>query len=211
MSSLIYEFELSNFMKNHSIIFVIHLKQVKKNSFERTIFTISSSLTENDEEVFVIKRILKKRILNDTKKFLIKWNELTWKSKNTMTKNVSKIIKKFRQKKKLHDFKSNATKFYSLIAKNRVNIVFLLTYFIFFVYSDYHSRSFFYISTFSLSSSILSKLDIIRLLNSLIFFISLHNLEISNTFRLTKYLFILSITLIIKWRIAERSESQKMN
>ncbi len=72
MNSLIYELELSNFMKNHSIIFVIHLKQVKKNSFERTILTISSSLTENDEKVFVIERILKKRILNDTKKLLIK-------------------------------------------------------------------------------------------------------------------------------------------
>ncbi len=31
MSSLTYELKLSNFMKNHSIIFVIHLKQVKKN------------------------------------------------------------------------------------------------------------------------------------------------------------------------------------
>ncbi len=72
MSSLTYELELSNFMKNHSIISVIHLKQVKKDSFERTIFTISSSLTENDEKVFVIERILKKRILNDTKKLLIK-------------------------------------------------------------------------------------------------------------------------------------------
>ncbi len=136
MNSLIYELELSNFMKNHSIIFVIHLKQVKKNSFERTILTISSSLTENDEKVFVIERILKKRILNDTKKLLIKWKEwdkLTWKSENTMTINVSKMIKKFRQKKKLHDFKSNATKSYSFIAKNRVIIVFLLTYFIFFL------------------------------------------------------------------------------
>jgi hypothetical protein len=75
MSSLVYELELSNFMKNHFIISVIHLKQVKKNSFERTILTISSSLIENDEEIFVVERILKKRILNDTKKFLIKWKE----------------------------------------------------------------------------------------------------------------------------------------
>jgi hypothetical protein len=80
MNSLIYELELSDFMKNHSIIFVIHLKQVKKNSFEKSIFTTSSSLIENDEEVFVIERILKKRILNDTKKLLMKWkkwNEFT--------------------------------------------------------------------------------------------------------------------------------------
>jgi predicted XRE-type DNA-binding protein len=107
MSSLIYELELSNFMKNHSIISVIHLKQVKKNSFERTVFTMSSSLIENDEEVFVVEKILTKRTLNDTKKFLIKWkewNELTWKSKNTMTKNVSKMIKKFRQKRKTSRF-----------------------------------------------------------------------------------------------------------
>jgi hypothetical protein len=61
MNSLIYQLELSNFTKNHSIIFVIYLKQIKKNSFERTVFTISSSLIENDEEVFVIKRILKKK------------------------------------------------------------------------------------------------------------------------------------------------------
>ncbi len=107
INSLIYELELSNFMKNHSIIFVIHLKQVKKNSFKRTIFTTSSSLIKNDEKVFVIKKILKKRILNDTKKLLIKWkkwNEFTWKSKNTMTRIVSKIIKEFRQKKKISRF-----------------------------------------------------------------------------------------------------------
>ncbi len=72
MNSLIYEFELLNFMKNHSIISIIHLKQVKKNLFERIIFTTSSSLIENDEKVFVIEKILKKKILNDTKKFLIK-------------------------------------------------------------------------------------------------------------------------------------------
>ncbi len=104
MSSLTYELELSNFIKNHFVIFVIHLKQVKKNSFERTIFTTSSSLIENDEKVFVIERILKERILNNTKKLLMKWkkwNEFTWKSKNMMTKNVSKMIKKFRQKKSL--------------------------------------------------------------------------------------------------------------
>ncbi len=72
VSLLTYEFELSYFMKNHSIISVIHLKQIKKNSFERTIFTISSSLTENDEKVFVIERILNERILNNTKKLLMK-------------------------------------------------------------------------------------------------------------------------------------------
>ncbi len=107
MNSLAYELKLSDFMKNHSIISVIHLKQIKKNSFERTIFTISSSLIENDEEVFVIEKILKKRTLNDTKKFLIKWkewDELTWKSENTMIKDVSKMIKKFRQKKKTSRF-----------------------------------------------------------------------------------------------------------
>jgi hypothetical protein len=72
MSSLIYELELSNFMKNHSIISIIHLKQVKKNSFKKTVFTTSSSLTENDEKVFVIEKILKKRSLNNTKELLIK-------------------------------------------------------------------------------------------------------------------------------------------
>ncbi len=72
MSSLAYELELSDFMKNHSIISVIHLKQAKKNSFERIVLTTSSSLTENDEEIFVVERILKKKILNDTKKLLMK-------------------------------------------------------------------------------------------------------------------------------------------
>jgi hypothetical protein len=82
------------------------------------------------------------------------------------------------------------------MSKNRVNIVFFWHISSFFVYSDHHSRSFSYISIFSLSSSILSKLVIIRLLNSLILFISLHNLKISNTSRLTEYLFIFSTTLI---------------
>jgi hypothetical protein len=75
ISSLIYELELSNFMKNHSIIFVIHLKQIKKNSFERTTFTTSLSWIKNEKEVFVIEKILKKRTLNNTKKLLIKWKE----------------------------------------------------------------------------------------------------------------------------------------
>jgi hypothetical protein len=72
MNLLIHELELSNFIKNHLIISVIHLKQVKKNSFERTIFTTSLSLIENNEKIFVIERILKKKILNDTKKLLMK-------------------------------------------------------------------------------------------------------------------------------------------
>jgi hypothetical protein len=83
VSSFVYELELSDFMKNHSIISIIHLKQVKKNSFERTIFTTSSSLIENDEKVFVIEKILKKRFLNDTNELLIKWKDWkksTWKS-----------------------------------------------------------------------------------------------------------------------------------
>jgi hypothetical protein len=61
MNSLIYKLELSNFMKNHSIIFIIYLKQIKKNSFKRKIFTTSSSLIENDEKIFIIEKILKKK------------------------------------------------------------------------------------------------------------------------------------------------------
>ncbi len=72
MSSLAYELKLSDFMKNHSIISIIHLKQVKKNSFERTVLTTSSSLTENDEKVFVIEKILKKKSLNNTNELLVK-------------------------------------------------------------------------------------------------------------------------------------------
>ncbi len=99
MNSLVYELKLSNFMKNHSIISIIHLKQVKKNSFERTVFTTSSSLTENDEKMFVIEKILKKRSLNDTNELLIKWKDWkksTWKSEKIIQTNVSKMIKKFR-------------------------------------------------------------------------------------------------------------------
>ncbi len=72
MSSLIHELKLSNFMKNYSIISIIHLKQAKKNSFERTVLTTSSSLTENDEKMFVIEKILKKRSLNNTNELLVK-------------------------------------------------------------------------------------------------------------------------------------------
>jgi hypothetical protein len=38
MSSLIYEFKLSNFMKNHSIISIIHLKQTKKKLVRKNFF-----------------------------------------------------------------------------------------------------------------------------------------------------------------------------
>jgi DNA polymerase III delta prime subunit len=72
MSSLAYELKLSDFMKNHSIISVIHLKQAKKNSFKRIVFTTSSSLTENDEKMFVIEKILKKKSLNNTNELLVK-------------------------------------------------------------------------------------------------------------------------------------------
>jgi hypothetical protein len=107
VNSLIYELELSDFMKNHSIILIIHLKKVKKNSFERTIFTTSSSLIENDEEVFVIEKILKKRFLNDTNELLIKWKDWkksTWKSEKIIQTNVSKMIKKFKQRRKISRF-----------------------------------------------------------------------------------------------------------
>ncbi len=107
MSSLIYELELSNFMKNHSIISIIHLKQIKKNSFKRIIFTTSSSLIKNDEKIFIIEKILKKKSLNDTNELLIKWKnwkKSTWKSEKIIQMNVSKMIKKFKQRKKISRF-----------------------------------------------------------------------------------------------------------
>jgi hypothetical protein len=107
MSSLAYELKLSDFMKNHSIISVIHLKQAKKDSFERIVLTTSSSLIENDEKVFVIEKILKKRSLNNTNELLIKWKDWeksTWESEKIIQTNVSKMIKKFRQRRRISRF-----------------------------------------------------------------------------------------------------------
>jgi hypothetical protein len=52
----------------------------------------------------------------------------------------------------------------------------------FFVYFNHYFRFFFYILTSSLSFSILSKFNIIHLLNFLIFFVSMNNLKISDHF-----------------------------
>ena len=38
---LIYEFDLFSSMKIHSVIFVIHLKQIKKNEFQKKFFFLT--------------------------------------------------------------------------------------------------------------------------------------------------------------------------
>jgi hypothetical protein len=112
-------------------------------------------------------------------------------------KTYRKWSRSFVKRKKLRDFKSNATKFYLFIAKNRVIIVFLLTYLIFFCLFWSSFSFFFYISTSLLSSSILSELDITHLLNFLILSVSMNNLKSQIISQLTKYLSNLSNTLII--------------
>ena len=51
MSDLTYEFDLSNNMKIHSIISVIHLEQIKKNEFEKknSVVAISDSIIVNEQ------------------------------------------------------------------------------------------------------------------------------------------------------------------
>ena len=70
--SLTYELNLSSSMKIHFVISIIHLEQTKKNKFERTISKILATFLENDEEIFVIEKILRNKVENDMKKYLIK-------------------------------------------------------------------------------------------------------------------------------------------
>ena len=76
VNSLTYEFDFSFKMKMHFVISMIHLKQVKKNFYEKKavvskIFDSESILIQK-KSYYVIEKILNKESKNDLSDFLIK-------------------------------------------------------------------------------------------------------------------------------------------
>lgn len=76
INSLIYEFNFLFKMKMHSIISIIHLKQAKKDFYEKkvAIFKIfdSESILIQKKPHYVIKKILNEKSKNDLSNFMIK-------------------------------------------------------------------------------------------------------------------------------------------
>ena len=98
MSELTYKLKLSNFMKIHDTIFVIHLKSTKSNFYVKSIFSSSSIVIENNEKLYVIEKILKKKTQNKKIEYRVKWkkyDQITFEFKKRFLKNVSKLINKF--------------------------------------------------------------------------------------------------------------------
>ena len=91
-------------MKIHSVISVIHLKQTKKNDFDRKnlINLISNFIIVNDKSQYVIERLFRKKIKNEKFKYQIKWkkyDEMIWQLKNKFLKNIFEMIRKFNERK----------------------------------------------------------------------------------------------------------------
>ena len=104
IENLAYELKLSINMKIHSIISVIHLKQTKKNDFDKknSINLISDFIIVNDKLQYVVERLFRKKIKNKKFKYWIKWKEyeeITWQSKNEFLKNIFEMIRKFNERK----------------------------------------------------------------------------------------------------------------
>ena len=58
-------------MRMHNVIFVIYLKQIHFDEYERRVFT-PSSIEYEEKELYVIKRIMRKKTQNETPKYIIK-------------------------------------------------------------------------------------------------------------------------------------------
>ena len=96
---LIYEIDLSFNMKIHFVISIVHLKQVKKNIFNKNSFQkISKSIIMNDHEKYVIKKIVKIEIRDNVSNYIVKWKEYaekTWKLEKKFQADVFDMIDKF--------------------------------------------------------------------------------------------------------------------
>ena len=98
MNELTYKLKLSNFMKIHDTIFVIHLKSSKSNSYVKLIFSSSSIVIENNEKLYVIEKILRRKTQSKKIEYHVKWkkyDQITFEFKKRLLKNVSKFMNKF--------------------------------------------------------------------------------------------------------------------
>lgn len=74
IENLVYELDLLNNIKIYSVISVIHLKQAKKNKFEKKDFATqtSRSIIINKKEQWVIDKIMKAEIRNKESEYWVK-------------------------------------------------------------------------------------------------------------------------------------------
>ena len=101
INDVTYELKLSEDMRMHNVIFVIHLKQTYFDEYERRVPTPSSREYE-EKKLYVIERIMRKRTQNETPKYIIKWKrykEQIWESADKIKVNVSNMIKAFKNKR----------------------------------------------------------------------------------------------------------------
>ena len=121
IENLAYELKLSINMKIHSVIFVIHLKQTKKNNFEKknSVNLISDFIVVNEKFQYVMKKLLRREIKNEKFEYRIKWkkyDEMIWQSENEFLKNIFEMIRKFNERK------TKSTKIKSSDSSNEWNI-----------------------------------------------------------------------------------------
>ena len=106
MKNLIYKLKLSNFMRMHNVVFVIHFEQTLSNLHFKTIFFSLSLIIKNDE-LYVVEKIFKKEIKNKKVDYLIKWNNYLksiWKSRKKFIENILEMIVKFEKSRRRWTF-----------------------------------------------------------------------------------------------------------
>ena len=97
INDLIYQLNLFKTIKIHDVIFVIHLKQAFSNSYVKIVFSFSS-LSIDDDELYVVEKIIRREQKSRKLKYRVKWKnyeKITWKSKNRFIKNISDVIIRF--------------------------------------------------------------------------------------------------------------------
>ena len=76
LNFLTYEFDFSFKMKMHFVVSVIHLKQIKKNFYEKKIVVFkifdSKSIVIQKQFHYVIKKMLNEKSKNNLSEFMIK-------------------------------------------------------------------------------------------------------------------------------------------
>ena len=104
ISLLIYELDLLKFLKIHSMISMIHLKQYKENFFDKkfSIIRDSTSIIMKKQSQYVIERIVRAEKKDNKSRYIIKWKNYKntiWESEVQMQKNIFDMIRRFNKKR----------------------------------------------------------------------------------------------------------------
>ena len=93
-----YKLEFSTSIKIYNIISIIHLKQITTNFYEKQIFLSISIIDVENDEFWMIEKIVQQKKRDRFQSFVIKWKNYEksiWKSIKRLIKNVSNLIKRF--------------------------------------------------------------------------------------------------------------------